>query len=58
MAFDTVNRCDKDAVIAAFDTQDKDVEFTEQEIDIGYCASEIAAAVVRYVISTPSIVSV
>ena len=47
MAFDTVNRCDKDAVIAAFDAQDKDVEFTEKGIDIGYCASEIAAAAVK-----------
>ena len=47
MAFDTMNRCDKDAVIAVFDPQDKDVEFTEEEIDIGYRASEIAAAAVR-----------
>ena len=47
MAFDTVNRCDKDAVIAAFEAQDKDVAFTEEEIDIGYHASEIAAAAVK-----------
>ena len=31
MAFDTVNRCDKDAVIAAFEAQDKDVAFTEKK---------------------------
>ena len=47
MAFDTVNRCDKDTVIAVFDAQDKDVEFTEEEIDIGCRASEIAAAAVK-----------
>ena len=47
MAFDTVNCCDKDAVIYAFEAQDKDVAFTEEEVDIGYCASEIAAAAVK-----------
>ena len=45
MAFDTVNRCDKDAVIAAFEAQE--VAFTEEEIDIGYKASEFAAAAVK-----------
>ena len=35
IAFDTVNPCDKDDVIAAFDVQDKDMEFTEKEIAIG-----------------------
>ena len=45
MAFDTVNRCDKDAVIAAFEAQE--VAFTEEEIDIGYKASEVAAAAVK-----------
>ena len=47
MAFDTVNRCDKDAVIAAFKAQDKDIAFTEKEINIGYRSSEIAAAAVK-----------
>ena len=42
MAFDNVNRCDKDAVIAAFEAQD--VEFIEEAIDLGYRMSEIAAA--------------
>ena len=42
MAFDNVNRCDKDAVIAAFEAQD--VEFNEEEIDLGYRMSEVAAA--------------
>ena len=46
MAFDTVNRCDKDAVIAAFEAQD--VEFIEKEIDIGYHVSEIVAAAVKH----------
>ena len=45
MAFDNVNRCDKDAVIAAFDAQD--VEFNEEEIDLGYRMSEVAAAAVK-----------
>ena len=45
MAFDNVNRCDKDAVIAAFKAQD--VEFNEEEIDLGYRMSEIAAAAVK-----------
>ena len=39
MVFDTINCCDKDAVIADFDVQD--VEFIEKEIDISYQASEI-----------------
>ena len=34
MVFDNVNRCDKDAVITAFDAQD--VEFIKKEIDIDY----------------------
>ena len=47
MEFDTVNRCDKDAVIAAFEAQDKNITFTEEDIDIGYRASEVAAAAVK-----------
>ena len=39
MAFDTMIRCDQDAFIAAFDAQDKDMAFTEEEIDSGYCAT-------------------
>ena len=31
MAFDTVNRCDEDAVIAAFEAQEKDIAFTEKD---------------------------
>ena len=34
MGFDTVNRYDKDAVIAPFEAQE--VAFTEEEIGIGY----------------------
>ena len=45
MAFDTVNRCDKDTAIASFDAQE--VAFTEEEIGIGYQASEVAAAAVK-----------
>ena len=45
MAFDTVNRCDNDAVIAAFDAQD--VKFTEKEIHIDYRMSKIVAATVK-----------
>ena len=39
------NRCDKDAVIAAFDAQD--VESIKEEIDIGCRASEIAGVNVK-----------
>ena len=45
IVFDTVNRCDKDAVVVAFDEQD--VEFIKKEIDVGYQASEIAVAAVK-----------
>ena len=45
MAFSTVNRCDKDAVITSFEAQE--VAFTEEEINIGYEASEVAAAAVK-----------
>ena len=51
MAFDTVNRCDKDAVIDPFKVQDKDIAFAEEEINIGYRASEIAAAAVKPFVS-------
>ena len=44
-AFDTVNRCDNDAVVAAFNSQD--VKFIKEEIDISYRVSEIAAAAVK-----------
>ena len=47
LVFDTVNLCDNDAVITTFEAQDKDVEFIEEEIDIGYHTSEIAAAAVK-----------
>ena len=47
MVFDTVNRCDKDAVIAAFDAHD--VEFIEEEIGIGCWLSEIVAAAIQYI---------
>ena len=47
MAFDTVNRCDEDAVIAALEAQEKDIAFTEKEIDIGLRSSEIAATAVK-----------
>ena len=30
MAFDTVNSCNNNTVIASFEAQDKDVEFTEK----------------------------
>ena len=45
MVFDTVNRRDNDAVIAAFDAQD--MIFMKKEIDIGYQTSEIAAAAAK-----------
>ena len=47
MAFDTVNCCDEDAVIAVFEAQEKDIAFTEKEITIGYRSSEISAAAVK-----------
>ena len=47
MAFDTVNRCDKDTVIATFKAHAKNIAFTEKEINIGYRASEIAAAAMK-----------
>ena len=45
MVFDNMNRCDTDAVIAAFDA--KDVDFIKKEIDIGYQTFEIATAAVK-----------
>ena len=47
MAFDTVNRCDGDAVIAAFRAQEKDMAFTEKDINIGLRSSEVAATAVK-----------
>ena len=47
MAFDTVNRYDGDAVIAAFRAQEKDMAFTEKDINIGLRSSEVAATAVK-----------
>ena len=45
MVFDIMNRCNKVTVIATFEAQD--VEFTEEEITIGYQMSEVAATAVK-----------
>lgn len=47
MAFDTVNRCDEDAVIAAFKAQEKDIAFTEKEINVGLRSFKVAATAVK-----------